>query len=59
MGGLRVDAKAGGPTRLKYVPPLLLPGFLIALVGLIATLLLLIRPAIIGGLLKTRRDEGK
>lgn len=59
MGGLKVDAKGGGPTRLKYMPPLLLPGFLIALVALFATLLLLMRPAIIGGLLKTRRDEGK
>ncbi len=59
MGGLRVEAKPGSPTRLKYVPPLLLPGLVIATFGLLATLLLLARPAIIGGLLKTRRDEGK
>jgi hypothetical protein len=59
MGGLKVDAKAGETVRLKYVPPLLLPGVVSATLGLLATLLLLMRPAIIGGLLKTRRDEGK
>jgi len=58
-GGLGVDAVAPGPTRLRYMPPLLPTGILLSGMGLFLTLLLLARPAIIGSFLKTRRDEGK
>jgi hypothetical protein len=58
-GGLRVQARAGEPTRLSYAPTLFLPGLAAALVGLVATSFFLARPAILDGFLKTRRDEGK
>ena len=58
-GRLRVEARAQALTQLQYAPSLFLPGLLLALLGLCAGALTLARPAIVGGLLKTRRDEGK
>ena len=58
-GRLHVEATAGALMRLRYTPPLFLEGGAIFLLALLAAALLLIRPAIIGGLLKTRRDERK
>jgi hypothetical protein len=58
-GRLRVQARAIAATRLRYTPPLFFPGILIALLGLFCGGLLLSRPAIVAGFLKTRRDEGK
>ncbi|MEO5761878.1 MAG: hypothetical protein ABIR28_06160 [Vicinamibacteria bacterium] len=58
-GRLRVTASAAVPIRLAYVPPLLTPGLWLALLGVGLSSVLLIRPKIVGGLLKTRPDEGK
>ena len=58
-GRLRVEARAIAATRLRYTPPLFFTGLLIALLGLLGGGLLLSRPAIVDGFLKTRGDEGK
>lgn len=58
-GRLRVEVPSQALTQLQYAPSLFLPGLLLALLGLGAGALTLARPAIVGGLLKTRRDEGK
>lgn len=59
QGGLRIDVQAPGETRLRYLPPLFLPGVGAALAGLLFAGSILARPSFIAGLLKIRRDEGK
>lgn len=58
-GRLRVEVAAPGPVRIAYRPTLFLPGLALFLFSLIASAALVARPAIIGGFLKTRRDDGK
>jgi hypothetical protein len=58
-GRLRVEAPARTSTALAYTPALFFPGILFALAGVATGILLLTRPAIVTGLLKTDRDEGK
>ena len=59
MGALKVEVTTAGRTRLRYLPPLFLPGVAAALVGLLLAVTILARPTFIAGLLKIRRDEGK
>lgn len=58
-GKLRVETPALTPTTIRYIPPLFLPGMVLFLVAVSGSLLLLVRPKVMGTLLKTRRDEGK
>lgn len=58
-GRLRLEVSGPSRNRLRYAPTLFLPGLFLFLAALATSSLLLARPAIIGGFLKTRRDDGK
>ncbi|MEO8501558.1 MAG: hypothetical protein ABI565_11635, partial [Vicinamibacteria bacterium] len=58
-GRIRVESGAGSDTVLRYTPALFFPGLWLALAGFFGSVLVLARPAIVEGLLKSGRDEGK
>jgi hypothetical protein len=58
-GRIQVQANAQVLTRLRYTPPLFLPGIAIAFVGLLGAAWLLAKPGNVAAFLKTSRDEGK
>jgi hypothetical protein len=58
-GRIRVEARAGASTQLRYTPPLFRPGLGFAFAGLIVAAWLLVRPGKVTALLKTSRDERK
>jgi len=58
-GGLRVEAPAATPVRLNYAPRLFFPSLGLAVLSVLGLGFAALKPQILSGLLKSRREEGK